>query len=235
MSEDEKMRRAILALVAVAALVVPIASVAADTTGGGGSSFKYSQTGKGADAAWSTFPADGQFVVGTVYTDTFVSTSEQAVKADGTVYSDKFVFIDQIGYTIDRIGNFNFVSETFGFAGGSDVTLSIAKSLASGSVAANISLVTCTVDRRGNYTCVDSGIGTLAASWTGQGDLIRQSGSFHTVSKGFTDNYKFRGTFRNATATGSLNGTAIGGQLYFADLFSASSREVFVCHGPGSC
>ena len=230
------MRRAILALVAVTALVVPMASVSADTTGGGGgSSFKYSQTGKGADAAWSTFPADGQFVVGTVYTDTFVSTSEQAVKADGTVYQDKFVFVDQIGYTIDRIGNFNFVSETFGFAGGSDVTLSIAKSLASGAVAANISLVTCTVDRRGNFNCVDSGIGTLAASWTGQGDLIRQSGSFHTVSKGFTDNYKFRGTFRNATATGSLNGTPIAGQLYWADLFNASSREVFVCHGPGTC
>lgn len=229
------MRRAILALVAVAALVVPIASVAADTTGGGGSSFKYSQTGKGADAAWSTAPADGQLVVGTVYTDTYVSTSEQAVKADGTVYSDKFVFIDQIGYKIDRTGNFVFVSETFGFAGGSDVTLSIAKSLSSGSVAANISLVTCTVDRRGNYACADSGIGTLAASWTGQGDLIRQSGSFHTVSKGFTNNYKFRGTFRNATATGSLNGTAIGGQLYFADLFSSSSREVFICHGPGTC
>lgn len=230
------MRRAMLALVAVAALVVPIASVSADTTGGGGgSSYRYSQTGMGADAAWTSWPTDGQWVVGTVYTDTYVSTSEQALKADGTVYSDKFVFVDQFAYKIDRTGNFVFVSETYGFAGGSDVTLSIAKTLTSGSVAANISLFTCTVDRRGNYNCVDGGIGTLAASWTGQGDLIRQSGSYHTVSKGFTDNYKFRGTYRDATATGSLNGTPIAGQLYWADLFNASSREVFICHGPGSC
>lgn len=230
------MRRAILALVAVAALAVPMASVSADTTGGGGgSSFRYSQTGKGADAGWSSFPADGQWVAGTVYTDTFISTSEQAVKADGTVYSDKFVFVDQFAYKIDKTGNFVFVSETYGFAGGNDVTLSITKTLSSGSVAANISLFTCTVDRRGNYNCVDAGIGTLAASWIGQGDPIRQSGSFHTTSKGFTDNYSFRGSYRNATATGSLNGTPIGGQLYWADLFSASSREVFICHGPGSC
>lgn len=229
------MRRRILALVALATLLVPAAPVAADTTGGGGTSYHFSETGKGADAGWSTFPADGQPVAGVVYTDTFISTSEQAVKADGTVFSDKFVYFDQYSYKIDRSGNWIFLSETFGFAGGSDVILSVDRALKSASVTAAVGLTTCTVDRRGNFTCVDAGIGSVAASWTGQGDTIKQSGSYHVVSKGFTQNSTSRGTFRDATASGSLNGAGIGGQLFYASIFNSTSRDIFICHGPGVC
>lgn len=226
------MRRRILALVALAMLVVPVEPVAADTTGGcgGGTSCHFSETGKGADAGWTTFPADGQPVTNVVYTDTFLSTAEQAVKQDGTVFSDKFLFIDQFSYKFDRRGNFIAVSDTFGFAGGNDVNLSVDRALTSASVTASVAVTTCIVK-----TCVDAGIGSVVASWTGQGDIIRQSGSFHVVSKGFTETSKFRGTFRNATASGSLNGADIGGQPFFADIFNSSSRDIFICHGPGSC
>ena len=98
-----------------------------------------------------------------------------------------------------------------------------------------MSLTTCTADRRGNVTCADAGIGSLDASWTGQGDVIKQSGTYHVVSKGFTETSKSRSSYRNATASGSLNGTAIGGQLFWADIFNASSRDIFICHGPGGC
>lgn len=228
------MRRRILALVALATLLVPAASVAADTTGGG-ISFHYSQTGKGADAGWSTFPADGQPDAGVVYTDTFISTSEQAVKADGTVFSDKFVYFDQYSYKIDRSGNWIFLSETFGFAGGSDVILSVDRALKSASVTAAVGLTTCTVDRRGNFTCVDAGIGSVAASWTGQGDTIKQSGSYHVVSKGFTSNSTYRQTSRNAIPSGLFNGADIGGQSFYASIFNATNRDIFICHGPGVC
>ena len=105
------MRTRILALVALAMLVVPAASVSADTAEGGGS-FHYSQTGKGADAGWTTAPLDGSLVPGVVYTDTWITVSEAAVKQDGTVFSDKFVFVDEYRYKVgskreldDRLGD----------------------------------------------------------------------------------------------------------------------------------
>jgi hypothetical protein len=228
------MRRRILALVALATLLVPAASVAADTTGGGGTSFHFSETGKGADAGWTTSPADGQPVTDVVYTDTFLSTAEQAAKEDGTVYADKFLFFDQTSYKYDRSGNWIFLSETSGFAGGNDVVLSVNAKLTSASVTATVGFTTCTVDRRGNVTCVD-GTGLVSGSWTGQGDTIKSSGTYHVVSKGFTENSKSRQTFRNAIASGSLNGAVVGGQPFVGDIFSSTSRDIFICHGPGAC
>ena len=128
------MRLKILALVALAALLLTAMPVSA-----AGNAFHFSATGKGAEAGWTTFPADGIPVTNVVYTDTFLFTAEQAVKADGEVFSDKFLFIDQFSYKFDRSGNFIFVSETFGFAGGSDVSLSVDNKLTSASVTATCS------------------------------------------------------------------------------------------------
>lgn len=214
------MRRTILALVALVALLLAAMPVAA-----AGNAFHFSATGKGAEAGWSTLPAYGIPVTNVVYTDTFVFASEDAFTSDGEVFSDKFVFIDQFSYKFDRRGNFIFVSDTFGFAGGSDVNLAVDSKLLSASVTASVALQTCT-----ERQCTDAGIGLLVASWTGQGDIIRQSGTFHVTSKTFTQSGQFRGSFRNATATGSLDGAGFG-SLFFADIFSSTSRDVFVCHG----
>lgn len=224
------MRHKILALVALAALLVPVLPVAAATGPGDGGSYRFSATGKGAEAVWSTAPADGQLVTNVVYMDTYLFTAQQAVKQDGTVYSDKFLFIDQISYKIDQQGNWIFVSETFGYAGGGDVSLSVDRQLKVASASASVALETCTVDRHDSYTCVNAGIGSVVASWVGQGDLIRQSGTFHAGSPGFTQNGQFRGSFRNASANGSLNGSDLGASL-FADIFSSSSRDIYICHG----
>jgi hypothetical protein len=224
------MRHKILALVALAALLVPVLPVAAATGPGDGGSYHFSATGKGAEAVWSTAPADGQLVTNVVYMDTYVFTAEQAVKQDGTVYSDKFLFVDQVSYKLDRRGNWILVSETVGSAGAGDVSLSIDRQLTSASASATVALQTCTPGSHGSYSCADGGIGSVAVSWVGQGDLIRQSGTFHYGSKGFTENGQFRGSFRNATANGSLNGGNLGVPL-FADIFSSSSRDIFICHG----
>lgn len=223
------MRHKILALVALAALLVPVLPVAAATGPGDGGSYRFSATGKGAEAVWSTAPADGSLVTNVVYTDTYVFAADQAVKQDGTVYSDKFLFVDQVSYKIDQRGEWIFVSETFGYAGGGDMSLTINRQLTSASASATVALQTCTVDRRDSYTCVDAGIGSVVASWVGQGDLVRQSGTFHSGSAGFTQNSQFRGSLRNASADGSLNGSSLGAAL-FADIFSSSTRDVFICH-----
>ena len=111
------------------------------------------------------------------------------------------------------------------FAGGSDVNLSVDSKLKSASVTASVALQTCT-----ERSCTDAGIGSLVVSWTGEGDIIRQSGTFHVGSKTFTENGQFRGSFRLATAVGSLNGAGFGSQ-FFADIFSTTFRDVFICHG----
>lgn len=165
-----------------------------------------------------------------VYTDTYLQTAAQAVREDGTRFDDKFLFIDQFSYKFDRRGNFIFVSETFGFASGNDVNLTVdARRLTTASVTATVALTTCT-EEHGEFVCVDAGTATVHAAWTGTGELLRVSDTFRVTSKTFTEVSRFRGTFRDATATGGLNGTDFG-TSQFADIFNASSADLFVCHG----
>jgi hypothetical protein len=49
---------------------------------------------------------------------------------------------------------------------------------------------------------VDAGTATVHAAWTGTGELVRVSETFRATSKTFTEVFRFRGTFRDATATG---------------------------------
>lgn len=219
------MRRAIIVLCAIVALLVSASPVAAR-----GNTFHFSASDRGAEAFWTTFPVEGEPEPGVVYTDTFVFASQSAINEDGTTFSDKFVFVDRFSFSFDRRGNFTFESATFGFASGDDVALTVGAKLQNASVAATVSLETCTEDRRGNFICEAAGTGSLTASWTGQGELIRANGTFHQVSKTFTFNSHFKGTFRNATATGQLDGSDFGTNL-FADIFNASFKDVSVCHG----
>jgi len=194
-----------------------------------GNAFHFSVKGPGAEAFWSTFPASGTPEPGVVYTDTYLTTAQQAVVEDGTRFQDKFLFIDRFSYKFDRRGNFIFVSETFGSASGDAVALSVdTQSLTSASVSADVVLTTCT-EEHGEFVCVDAGTATVRASWTGTGELVRVSETFRVSSKTFTEVFRFRGTFRDATATGAMNGTDFGTLLY-ADIFNASSADLFVCH-----
>jgi hypothetical protein len=77
---------------------------------------------------------------------------------------------------------------------------------------------------------VDAGTATVHAAWIDTGELVRVSETFRTTSKTFTEVFCFRGIFRDATATGGMNGTDFG-TSQFADIFNASSADVFVCHG----
>ena len=219
------MRRLLVVLGVLLALVV-----AASPAQAAGNAFHFSVKGPGAEAFWSTFPTQGEPQPGVVYTDTYLQTAAQAVRQDGTRFDDKFLFIDQFSYKFDRRGNFIFVSETFGFASGNDVNLTVdARRLTTASVTATVALTTCT-EEHGEFVCVDAGTATVHAAWTGTGELLRVSDTFRVTSKTFTEVSRFRGTFRDATATGGLNGTDFG-TSQFADIFNASSADLFVCHG----
>lgn len=221
------MRRPV-AIVALGILLAVV--VAASPAQAAGNTFHFSVKGPGAEAFWSTFPVSGKPEPGVVYTDTFLSTAQQAVREDGTRFQDKFLFIDRFSYKFDRRGNFIFVADTFGFAGGDAVALTVdAQRLASALVSADVALTTCT-EEQGQFLCVDAGTATVRASWTGTGELVRVSETFRAGSKTFTEVFRFRGTFREASATGAMNETDFGTPL-FADIFNASSADLFVCHG----
>jgi hypothetical protein len=220
------MRRLFVVVLGVLLVLV----VAASPAQAAGNTFHFSVKGPGAEAFWSTFPVSGTPEPGVVYTDTYLTTAQQAVREDGTRFQDNFLFIDRFSYKFDRRGNFIFVSDTFGFASGDAVALSVdASKLTSASVSADVALTTCT-EEHGEFVCVDAGTATVRASWTGTGELVRVSETFRAGSKTFTEVFRFRGTLRDATATGGMNGTDFGTSL-FADVFNASSADLFVCHG----
>ncbi|MBI1886739.1 MAG: hypothetical protein HYS09_10585 [Chloroflexi bacterium] len=195
-----------------------------------GNAFHFKVSGQGAEAGWSTCPFKELPEPNVVCTDTFLFAVDQAVLDNGTRFSDKFLFIDQFSFKFDRKGNFVFLSETFGFAGGADVTLSVDRKLTNASASATLLLTTCTPDRRGNVTCSD-GPGTVSGSWTGQGDLQRVNDFSVFVSKGFKDVFRVNGTLRNASTSAQIDGSAVPGTQFFGDIFDLTFGEVFVCHG----
>lgn len=216
---------AILSMVTVSLLAAATPASAA------GKSFHFSVSGPGADGFWSTLPPDGAPVPNVVNTDTEVSASQQATNQNGTSFTDKFLFLDQFNYKFDRRGNFVFVSETFGEAHGPAVALTVdTRKLGSASAGATVPVTTCTAGRGGNVDCADGGTASVSAAWTGQGDIVRMRDSSTVITKGSTETSHFRGTFRNATATGEVNGSQLGNSL-FAEIFNAASKDVFICHG----
>lgn len=71
---------------------------------------------------------------------------------------------------------------------------------------------------------------SVNASWTGDGPLDRSKGNFQFKTDTFIINSHFRGTFRNASASATVDGEPLGTSM-FAQMFDFKSGEVFVCHG----
>jgi hypothetical protein len=213
------MRRLMITLCAVLAVALSASAASA-----AGNAFHFKASGPGAEGFWSTCPFEPG--PNTVCTDTFLFTADQAVREDGTRFQDTFLFIDQFIYKFDRRGNFVFISETFGFASGADVSLVVDRNLTTANVDATVALETCDE----NFTCMDAGTGAVSASWTGVGELARVSEKFTFRTKTFMEKFTFRGKMRDAIATGDLDGVDFGDSL-FADIFNATSSDLFVCHG----
>ena len=216
------MLRRLLVLAVVLSLVlalIPTPVLAA------GQTFHFRFARKGAEGGWTNCPT--QPAPGVVCTDTFLFVAEEVLKEDGSSFQGTTLFIDQFSYKFDRKGNFIFVSETFGFG---EAILGVDQQLTSASASATIPLTICTVDRKGNFTCADSGTASVNASWIGTGDLVRVHDNFHVVSKGFTINSHFNGKFRDASASAQVNGNDVGAQ-FFATILEVRTGDVFVCHG----
>lgn len=206
-----------LSLMAFVVAISPPQARAADNT------WHYSFVGLGADASFSTcnyWPVSA----GTICTDTYVSVAEEVYNEGGTKYPSTTMWFSQYQYKIDKKGNWTYVSDSWGWG---DASLSIDRKLSSATASATLLVSTCTVDRRGNYKCQESTV-PVSATWIGVGDLVRSSGNYHTVSKGYTYNSHFRGTYRDATA--QVSGLEVGA-FGWASIYNSRWMDISVSHG----
>lgn len=214
------MRRMLLTLMAVLALLVSTSPAQA-----AGIEFRFTAEGPGADAFWTTFPEDGVPEPNVVYTDTFLFTADEAVTENGEEFQNKFLFVEQFSFKFDRRGNFIPVSDTFGFAGGDDVSLTVdARRLTSAAVRAVVQFEQC--DARG---CTPVGSELVEASWTATGPLTHNTGTFVSSSSSSTFVSRFRGTSREASATGRIGDQDLG-VTEFASIFNSGFTDMLICH-----
>jgi hypothetical protein len=212
----EMARRSILALLVMGSLLAAAPSVAA-----AGASFHFSSKGLGAEGGWTATSGSG---LNTVYTDTYIYASHDSFTEGGQTFNQPSIFVDQFSYKFDRRGNFVFVSERIGFASGPDVSITVDSKLRTASVSAVVPFDLC--DER---SCNPDGTSTVEGSWTATGAIVKINDNFKVNSHGFTETSHFRGSFRDAAATATIDGVDAGAQ-WLGDIFNTSSRDVFVCH-----
>jgi hypothetical protein len=211
------MRRALLGLAVTALAVLAFAGPAGATTG---QVTHLRVSGKFAAAIWFTSTA-------TSSTDTSVNVSKSTQGSE--------LFADQFTVTFDSSGNTTGSTETFADVG-SGFSFTLQQSLDSASVSGlGLPGQTCTFDANANLIGCSAATIDVTAAWTGQGPISRSVENDHFKSDGFSETIHFSGTSRDATATGTFNGSTLtAGDLAFAELATQSSGAVTVCTG-SSC
>jgi len=201
------MRRALLGLV-VAVLASLVVAAPANAT-----VFREHFHGTIAEAGWFT---------STSTSDTFTSVS--ASKSE--------LFVDVFTETFDASGNFTGATDTFADVTGG-FSFSINGKLSSAHVSgSDLPAQTCTYDADFNLVgCTDTTV-SVDVSWTATGPLSHGTFNDHFKVDGFSFNDHFSGASRDATASGSVAGQALGADdLEFADLLRANSLSISRCIG----
>jgi len=218
-------KRIILTVMLTCAMIFLTIGPGSEPVQAAGQVFRLSYVGKGADAGCTTCPSGP--ATNEVCTDTYISVSEQMYTEDGVQFPSTTLFLYQYSYKVDRRGNWVSVSDTYGYG---EANLSIDQKLTRAFASATVPLTTCTVDRRGNYTCVDSPSIAVSASWTGQGDLSKSGSHSHSVSKGYKYNSHFQGTYRNAIADGQVDDRDLDGLSLYAAMYNNRWSDVYISH-----
>jgi hypothetical protein len=211
------MRRAFVGLAVTTVAVLALAGPANAAPG----QVTHSQfNGPFADAVWSSSSA-------TSSTNTFVNVFKSR-------QGSATLFVDQLIGNLDANGNFTGGTDTFAFVtSGFSFTID-AKQLTTASVSGSgLPATTCTLDASGNEVgCTDTTI-DVNVTWIGQGPISRGTSTSHSKADGFSLTIHTNGTDRNATATGTVGGLAMG-DSQFADLGNSNSGQTTLCIG-NSC
>jgi hypothetical protein len=172
-----------------------------------------------ARAIWFTFST-------TSFTETTVIVSKSRQGSE--------LFIHQFTGNLDANGNLTGGTETFatgtsGFSFAIDQRLTTASLSGSGPWPG----LTCTLDANGNQIGCNptTFTGGVAADWTGQGPISRSQSTTHVKEPGFNELLHDNGTFRFATATGTVDGVPLGATESFTSLATDDSVFVVICIG----
>lgn len=204
-------------------IMVLVVSAASKPAQALSNTWHFSNVGMGAEAGFSnctSWPVPN----GTICTDTYIWVAEQVYKDNGTKYPGTTMSVSQYQYKYDKKGNWVYVSDSWGWG---DATLSIDNKLTSATASSTLQMTKCSLDRIGNYTCKESLV-PVSISCNGFGDLVRSNGNNHTVSKGYTYNSHFQGTYREATC--QVNGLDAG-TMSWGSLFNTRWMDIYVSHG----
>jgi hypothetical protein len=193
------------------------------TLGGGSST--------AAAAPAQTLHFNGSFAQALWETQTSSSITETFVFAQSDRNGAAFLFLDQFTENFDSNGNFTGATDVFGEAD-SGVSFSSSHSLATATASATVPVTSCSYDADFNLIgCSDAGTIDVSASWTGEGPIARGTFNQNFHQDGFHEVDHFTGSDRQATATATVGGTSLGtGDLLFAELGTAVSGTVIVCH-----
>ncbi len=156
----------------------------------------YRNEGMGASAGWSE-NTDG------VYTDKSINVMETDDGTDISVYI--WTYDENTGNSFDKWG-YMFTQE--------DV-FTIDNKLESATLSpVDIELNACVYDSDAEtYICTEETV-TIAAQWTGEGNVMKSSSSSIFKYDDFMSKYSDNSMFREATATGSINDVDLGPSDY---------------------
>ena len=152
--------------------------------------------------------------------DTYVdlNATDGKVKLTGkpAVISEMFIYLYQYNFCTGE-----WLAEAFGYASLAPDEFVIDKSLNSATLSANISLY--------DYVSGTDFPVTIDVTWASAGSVYQQKYHAQYRSPGFKYNYRFMGTFRSATASGSVNAAGIEftpEPSAYAELANVKSGEV---------
>ncbi|MGN6170860.1 MAG: hypothetical protein ACTHQQ_22225 [Solirubrobacteraceae bacterium] len=211
------MRRVIVGLAATALTLLALAGPASAATG---QVTKVRFSGSFAEAYWATQTS-------TSYTSTYAAVSKAKQGSE--------LYVDTYSARFDANGNFTGATAT-----SADVTSGFSYALKSPLASANLSAsglpaTRCRDDANFNRIGCTSTTINVSVAWTGQGPISRGVENDHYKTDGFSVSDHNNGTFRNATANGTVAGrTLTVDDLQFADLSTTKGATTTVCIG-NSC
>lgn len=179
--------------------------------------FQWRFAGKGADASWETCADEYHCSYKSIY------VSETMYRQDGTKF--RGTTLSYYESTYDMVNN----TSTYKYGFLENPSFTVNKKLTAVTVAGTVPVTACTYDyNTETETCVDNGTVQVSASWNGNGELVRGSSKGHYQSKSFTSVYSFRGSWRQAVATATINGQALGPSSW-GSIFNYRDASVYIC------
>jgi hypothetical protein len=195
-----------------------VLAVAGPASAASGQVTQFRFHGTFANALWSTSSA-----ASSTTTTVNVSTSKQG----------SALVVDQFTANLDKKGNFTGGTDTFaGVTSGFSLAIDQGGLTGASTSGSGLPATTCSVDANGNDISCSPTTVDVAATWTGQGPILRQVINQHSKFSGFSETLHFNGTDRAATAQGTVAGGTLGAsELITADLGFTNSGTITRCIG----